>query len=222
MCGYGIQKKRQSIIEAKALDMVGYLTGPGYHPAKIRNMDYWYCSPPKNEKIPSFKINRRLNCWYDDELGKGSIIIDFGIQFLGCSVGEYPQKLNGDFSFHQPVFQQSERRKKESKITILQASKLSSIPLLRYLEQRRIPVEIARQFNCQIRYELDNIIYNGIGFKNRAGGYEIRHLLLINKIKEDEQVEFYGNKVLIKGWSRDLMLNAIKIEGATTNLMGRC
>jgi predicted nuclease of restriction endonuclease-like (RecB) superfamily len=38
------------------------------------------------------------------------------------------------------------------------------------------------------------------------------NLLLINKVKEDKQVAFYANEVLTKGWSRDLLLNAIKMD----------
>src|SRR5699024_594308 len=64
---------------------------------------------------------------------------------------------------------------KESKIIILQDTYLSSFTLLRYLEQRRIPAEIARQFCSQVRYELNDKIYYGIGFKNDSGGYEIRN-----------------------------------------------
>ncbi len=40
-----------------------------------------------------------------------------------------------------------------------------------------------------------------------------RHnLLLISKIKEDIQVEFYANETLTKAWTRDLLLNAIKMD----------
>ncbi len=38
------------------------------------------------------------------------------------------------------------------------------------------------------------------------------NLLLINKVKEDAQVLFYAQEVQAKGWSRDLLLNAIKMD----------
>jgi hypothetical protein len=38
------------------------------------------------------------------------------------------------------------------------------------------------------------------------------NLLLISKIKDDSQIEFYINEALTKGWSRDLLLNAIKMN----------
>ena len=206
------RKQRLSISEAKSIDMVDYLSGLGYQPAKIRNADYWYSSPLRVEKTPSFKINRKLNCWYDHGLGKGGNIIDFGIKFHGCSVGEFLQKLNGDFSFHQPVFQQAEKPEKESKITVLQSFKLTSIPLLRYLEQRRIPVEIARQFCGQIRYELNDKIYYGIGFKNDSGGYEIRNPYF-KASSSPKDITTIRNKaaeaVVFEGFTDFLSFNAI-------------
>ncbi len=38
------------------------------------------------------------------------------------------------------------------------------------------------------------------------------NLLLINKVKSLDAVEFYANEVITKGWSRDLLLNAIKMD----------
>jgi predicted nuclease of restriction endonuclease-like (RecB) superfamily len=40
-----------------------------------------------------------------------------------------------------------------------------------------------------------------------------RHnVLLLNKIQTLEAVEYYANEAIIKGWSRDLLLNAIKMD----------
>lgn len=38
------------------------------------------------------------------------------------------------------------------------------------------------------------------------------NLLLVNKVKEDAEVVFYASETLAKGWSRDLLLNAIKMN----------
>jgi len=164
-----------SIEKAKEMDMVVYLSKLGYEPVKIRNADYWYLSPLREEKIPSFKVNRKLNRWYDHGLGNGGNIIDFAIRYHDCTVGEFLQKLSGDFSFHQPTLHQSRQSYKEKKIKILQDFSINSFALLRYLEQRRIPIDIADQFCKEVRYELNDKIYYGIGFKNNSGGYEIRN-----------------------------------------------
>ena len=169
------EQQRVSLQQAKEMDMVDYLSKLGYKPAKIRNNDYWYVSPLRDEKTPSFKVNRKLNRWYDHGLGKGGNLIDFAILHQNCTVGEFLQKLNENFSFHKPIFHQSNELITEKKLNILQEFSVSSFALLRYLEQRRIPMDIADQFCREVRYELNDKIYYGIGFKNDSGGYEIRN-----------------------------------------------
>ncbi|WP_018614986.1 CHC2 zinc finger domain-containing protein [Segetibacter koreensis] len=85
--------------ELKQIDIVEYLEKLGYHPESIRNNDYWYLSPLREEKEASFKVNRKLNLWYDHGLGKGGSIIDFGMLYYKCSIPEFLQKLSQSFSF---------------------------------------------------------------------------------------------------------------------------
>ncbi|MCH5684067.1 CHC2 zinc finger domain-containing protein [Niabella sp. W65] len=97
-------KNRLSISEAKEIDIVHFLADLGYEPSKIRNNDYWYCSPLRDEKTPSFKVDRRLNLWYDHGLGKGGNLVDFAILYHGCTVSELLQNLSGNLSFKSPLF----------------------------------------------------------------------------------------------------------------------
>ena len=60
-----IRKQKLSIREAKEMDMVGYLSTLGFEPAKIKGNDFWYSSPLRQERTPSFKVNRTLNRWFD-------------------------------------------------------------------------------------------------------------------------------------------------------------
>jgi hypothetical protein len=171
-----IRKQRLSIEEARQTDMVDYLSVLGYEPAKIRNNDYWYLSPLRNERTPSFKINRKLNKWYDHGIGQGGNLIDFGILYHGCTISDFLQNAGDNLSLHRPLFKSSETvEKAESKITILKESPVSSFALCRYLHQRNIPVEVAEVFCKEVRYELNGKEYFAIGFKNDAGGYELRN-----------------------------------------------
>jgi DNA primase len=86
-----------------------------YEPIKIRNVDYWYLSPLRDEKTASFKVNRRLNKWYDHGLGKGGNIIDFAILYQDCTVGEFLQKFSDDFLFTSPSFIKQGCREKNTK-----------------------------------------------------------------------------------------------------------
>lgn len=158
--------------------MVAYLSGLGYKPAKVRNFDYWYLSPLRDEKTPSFKVNRKLNRWYDHGLGKGGNLIDFAIRYYRCTVSDFLQTINGSLSFHQsliPVSQQQHPESKESKLNILRESPLVSFSLCRYLHQRSIPLELARCYCEEVSYELNGKEYFAIGFKNDSGGYELRN-----------------------------------------------
>ena len=72
--------KKLSCAEARQSDMVECLASLGHQPKKIRYQDYWYCSPFREEKTASFKVNRQRNIWFDFGEGKGGDIIDFGVK----------------------------------------------------------------------------------------------------------------------------------------------
>ncbi len=75
--------------EARNLDLVDYLESLGFSPQKIRNNnEYWFLSPLRCENEPSFKVNRKLNAWFDFGIGKGGNTIDFGILYHKCTVKE--------------------------------------------------------------------------------------------------------------------------------------
>lgn len=71
-----------TIEELRQRDLIEYLSKLGFEPVKIRGFNYWYLSPLRNEKTPSFKVNTKLNRWYDLGLAKGGNIIDFDVLFL--------------------------------------------------------------------------------------------------------------------------------------------
>jgi hypothetical protein len=169
-----------SIDEVRELDLVDYLASLGYQPEYIKkDRDYWYLSPFRLEGEASFKVNRDINRWYDHGLGKGGNLIDFGLAYFGCTVRELMDKFRPGFSFlqHAPLdrFRGTDTVEKESKITVLSDRDLYAYPLINYLHERRIPVSVAEPFCREVNYQLDGRNYFGIGFKNDAGGYEIRN-----------------------------------------------
>ena len=95
--------------DAKQLDLVDYLASLNHLPQKVRNQDYWYLSPLREEKTPSFKVNRALNVWYDHGTGKGGDLVDFGTYYYNCTVSELLHRLSEyqpgqPLSFQQPYF----------------------------------------------------------------------------------------------------------------------
>ena len=164
-----------SVEEVKNTDMVDYLLSLGFKPAKVTRNDYWYLSPFREETTPSFKVNRNMNRWYDFGEGKGGNIIDFGILYHNCSVKELLIKFSKPFSFQQQNIEANKEDEEAKKIKVINEREISSFVLIRYLHKRRIPVEIAKKFCSEIDYELYGKNYYAIGFKNDAGGYELRN-----------------------------------------------
>ena len=81
--------------QAKRLDLMEYLAFLGHQPQKIRNGDFWYLSPLRDEKTASFKVNRHRGIWFDHGIGKGGDLIDFGTLYHNCSVSELLERLSG-------------------------------------------------------------------------------------------------------------------------------
>lgn len=163
--------------QAKQIDLVEYLENLGFKPQNIRNNDYWYHSPFRHENTPSFKVNRKLNVWFDHGIGKGGDIIDFGTKYHQCSISALLQKLTTDFSFHPQIsaVPKPANQPSESPIRIISISAINHPSLVNYLTQRCIPLELASRYCKQVEYDLNGKAYTAIGFPNNAGGYELRN-----------------------------------------------
>jgi hypothetical protein len=90
-------------------------------------------------------------------------------------VSELLKKMNNSFSFGQQNISFKKEEEEAKKIKLISEHEITSLVLLRYLHKRRIPIEIAAKFCREIDYELYNKNYYALGFKNNAGGYELRN-----------------------------------------------
>ncbi len=166
-----------NIRQAKELDMVDYLSNMGFKPHKISGKNYWYYSPLHDEKTPSFKINRSMNKWYDFGEGKGGNLIDFGVAYHRCSVTDFLQRLDGahhtPVAAHRPTPQQTNAG--NDTIQVSTVKPISSLPLIKYLRDRRIPLSLAQQHLQEVNYRLHDKNYYALGFRNDQGGYELRN-----------------------------------------------
>lgn len=179
--------KKLSCTEARRIDLMEYLAILGHQPKKVQGADYWYCSPLRDEKTPSFKVNRTKNLWYDHGTGQGGDIIDFGTQYFKTTASELLDRLtsvnsNQTLPFHPPAKsaakpQPGAGEKEENnpgKIIIMATQPLEDRRLLEYLESRCIPIEVANRFCKEVDFALYGKEKTAIGFANDAGGYELR------------------------------------------------
>jgi len=200
--------KEQRSTVAKRVDLVTYLALLGYIPKKIKGQDFWYQSPLRQERTPSFKVNRLRNIWYDHGEGRGGNIIDFVIRFFNCEAREAIQKLSeiargNDFSFHPPhtpiaaagekkeqAAEKTERAK--AGITILDTRPLQNKPLVGYIQERKISLEIAQRFCQEVDFLLNRKKQFAIGFPNRSGGFELRNSLFKGS-SSPKDITFFDN-----------------------------
>lgn len=164
-----------SFIEAKQIPITDYLASSGFEPVKIRGNDYWYHSPFREERTPSFKVNTKLNVWYDHGTGEGGTILDLGAKLNQCTLPEFLEKLsegNHGFSLHR---QPRMPARPENTLEVISVGELGSPDLLHYLRTRQISESIGRAFCKEVDFRIRERIYKAIGFPNQSGAYELRN-----------------------------------------------
>lgn len=169
--------------DARQMDLVQYLATLGFLPQKVRGAEYWYLSPLRTERTASFKVDRRLNLWYDHGTGQGGTLIDFGLLYYRCTVGELLRRLGQDhpyarpFPFPQPAPSQARgaQQKEEGKIKITSVGAISSEMLRQYLSQRGVDPALASRYCKEVRFTLYGKAHFALGFPNQSGGYELRN-----------------------------------------------
>ncbi len=177
--------------EAKKIDIVEHLSILGFQPSKMRGNDYWYLSPLRQEKEASFKVNKSKNVWYDHGIAKGGNMIDFVTEYYHCNVSEALKKISlfhsqnimkniaGGPSVH--LLQNSVRNEEdtgEPAIKIIAAKNpITDLVLCSYLKKRKIDKHIADKYCDEVTFSMYDKQrgFKAIGFKNNAGGYELRN-----------------------------------------------
>ena len=175
----GMRGKLQplTLADIKAMDIVEYLHKVGHQPVRIRNADHWYLSPLRAEKTASFKVNQKLNRWYDHGIGKGGNLVDFAVEFYQCPVRQVIEIFSGDFFVHQPRAQQVPKIHvgADYSVQILDVKTITSAALLQYLLERRISRKVAREYCQQVSYKIAERQFFALGFRNDSGGFELRN-----------------------------------------------
>ena len=161
----------------KQISITDYLQQQGYAPARVQGIHYWYYSPLRNERTPSFKVNTERNQWYDFGSGEHGDIIDLVCALHRCTISEAIRLLSGAKQVaHQEFSFGGERKISERKLEILSAQPLSNSYLLRYLAARAIPLPVASAYCSEVLFQNMKRTYYAIGFANDAMGWEIRNM----------------------------------------------
>jgi len=176
-----IKNERHSLAQIRELDLVAWLETQGFQVAARRknDTDYWYLSPLREEKTPSFHVSRLTNEWYDFGLMAGGNPVDFFLRYFNCSIPELLGRLDLGSQRHAlPLFDDGSHAgplHKDSRLAVRLAHPIYAYPLKAYLHERSIPLSVAQKFCKEVDFEVNGRSYYGIGFGNDAGGWEIRN-----------------------------------------------
>lgn len=187
--------------QARKIAIEKVLQNLGCEPLKSNEFDSWYLSPFRVEKTASFKLNKRLNRWYDHGEQIGGNVIDFVIQKFGFSISEaleYIKKFDDVFSFQKQVFETNEI-KNENSLTIIKTIPIQHSALIQYLNHREITKFRSVKQLKEIHYSIQDKKYFALGFENNSGGFEVRNKyakLCLNK-KDSTTILNNGTKIRV-------------------------
>ncbi len=180
--------------QAKKLSLPDIMSRLGYEPTEITKggAEYWYCSPFRKEKEPSFHTSYLGGKWiWNDFADSGGTVIDFVMRHEGYT------KVSDALRFLESLYQgqsMKPRRKPDQnlfsfqqqsapqarQLEFIEAREIENPAIMEYLtEKRKISGFLARKYLKEVCYRnlANGKEYFAFGMENRAGGYEIRAAL---------------------------------------------
>lgn len=164
-----------TIQEIKNIQISDFLASKGFEPTNKKGSKWWYLSPLHAEHAASFKIDVDKNVWYDFGLGKGGNILDLAMELYHTqNISEVIRMMS--HSTVIPAHPTPQAPCQEScSFEDIEIRELTHPALLKYLSSRGISSAVAKGQCVEIHYKRGGRNYFAIGFKNDAGGYELRN-----------------------------------------------
>lgn len=172
--------------EANKISIKVYLANRGIHPVKDHGYYGMYRSPFREDNTASLKVDYNKNLWIDFGSNDGGTMIDLVMRMENCSCQKaiatleqsYDQGNIGtqkraniptsSFSFH------SNSNKNTSAITMQKVLPIKHQALIDYLSERKISLDIAKQYCSEIHYSVNGKPFFAIGFPNDSKGWILR------------------------------------------------
>lgn len=174
--------------EANKISIKVYLANRGIHPVKDHGYYGMYRSPFREDNNASLKVDYNKNLWIDFGSNDGGTMIDLVMRINNCSLNEAMQELNRynsksvnlhnnttvqqqsqSFSFHG-----NNSNKNIPAITIQKVQPITHQALVDYLSERKISLDIAKQYSSEIHYSANGKSFFAIGFPNDSKGWILR------------------------------------------------
>ena len=180
-----------NITQAKSIPLADFLTRLGCEGAQTSGRQDKYRSPLRDENTPSFFFHTGKNLWYDHGEGRGGTIIDLAIALLErqghpASSSEalaFIAQVMGDapVSVARPEREPLHRLDKgEARWIFRKARPIRHQALVRYLEERAIPLKTAKAYLQEVTacHSLSDKIVFALGMGNEDEGWALRNPFL--------------------------------------------
>lgn len=152
-----------------------YLLRRGLQPHRETATHGMFLSPLRKERTPSFSVRYDKGLWYDFGLGEGGTLLQLVMRLEGCGMAEAIRRLRkgaADEASIQPLPTASPRE--DSPLRILGVGEIRHPALIGYLRERGIDPAVARALCREVHYAVGERRFFAIGFRNDAGGWELR------------------------------------------------
>jgi hypothetical protein len=169
------------------VSIVDLLSRLGYEPVKIHGQESKYFSMLHTETIPSFYVKDQLGVWYDQGLGKGGTIIDFGLAYWNLPFQETLEKIMQVCGTNLPLVnydrQESTRKRSAVKIPHYEIEDIKPLgnnpQITDYLNYRGI-WQAAQGSLREVYYYVEDQkkqrkYFFAAGWKNELGSWEVRN-----------------------------------------------
>ena len=164
-----------TIQEIKNIQISDFLASRGFVPTNKKGSKWWYLSPLHAEHTASFKVDLNKNVWYDFGLSKGGNILDLAMELYHTqNVSEVIRMMSRSTVIPTRPTQQTPCQE-SCPFEDIEIRELTHPALLKYLSSRGISSAVAKGQCLEIHYKKNGKSYFAIGFKNDAGGYELRN-----------------------------------------------
>ena len=174
--------------DLKNIGIRQFLAWRGILPKYERNGYDMYLSPLREERTPSFKVDYVQNLWYDFGLGEGGTLLTLVMRLERCDSREAIRRLqngekrNAGVSLSPDIYERpvaggassAVRPAAVPALRILSDAPLRHPALVGYLASRGIVPSVAAAFCREVRYEVNGRAFFAVGFRNDAGGWELR------------------------------------------------
>lgn len=162
------------IQQIKQISIRDYLALRGIEPKQQNTRYGLYLSPLREEHSQSFKVDYIQNLWYDFGLGEGGSIIDLVMRMERCDFVQAVRLLDGSEKTAIFAPAPSSVSLTVPALRILSDTLLRHPALVGYLSSRGIAPTVASVYCREVRYEINGRFFFAIGFRNDAGGWELR------------------------------------------------